>query len=336
MIYKTCSIDEVIASVIRNTRLYDATYIEDMVEWIPEAMSLLHTNTVCSEQYADCLIDFHKVKLPCGLISIKAIEYKGNRLRSSTSAKHYATGSLANLYKIAGVNSSVLGGINPVTGNFMPAQQNNTNNIPSTPQNTSDWYKIEMDYLTTNIQEGYLRIYYLQRPLDENGLPLIPDNQNYKEALYYYVRMKMIGAGYQDKVYRETELLGRFELYGARAMNEITYPTVDMREAQLQAMTRFIPPANYYERYFETDSTGIDTTPTANELVTEIMGSPKIFMFYNKTSLTIEHNLKTLTPIVTIYDLNGVEISGVITATDPDHITIQFNPAQSGKVEIDK
>jgi hypothetical protein len=85
-------------------------------------------------------------------------------------------------------------------------------------------------------------------------LPLIPDNQNYKEALYLYVRAKMIGSGYQDKVYQEQTLMQRFETIGRRAINEITYPTPDEKEQQVKTQVRFIPPDNYWENFFRVDS----------------------------------------------------------------------------------
>jgi hypothetical protein len=117
----------------------------------------------------------------------------------------------------------------------------------------SEYYQIEMDYINTSIRDGEVRIHYLSQPLDKDGFPLIPDNENYKEALYYYVRAKMIGCGYKDTVYSERELMERYEMYAARAMGQIKYPSTDIVQSRIDAMVRFIPPQNYWENYFRTD-----------------------------------------------------------------------------------
>jgi len=59
-----------------------------------------------------------------------------------------------------------------------------------------------------------------QAPHDERGLPLIPKNQSLRECIYWYVRSKMIGAGYEDKVFKEQVLLRTYEHYLAKASTE--------------------------------------------------------------------------------------------------------------------
>jgi len=267
MIYQAVSIEEVISKVVRDTRVQDSSYISDMIEWIPEAMSLLQTPQPLSRKYKDVDVVFHKGKLPCGLIVLDAVEYKGQRLNLSSTIKNYLTGHRINDKQpddIVNVNtfSSV---IKTVPNDTVFTQEDimwSSDLVPSTslevvaPCDVSptDWYAIELGWLTTSFADGKVRLHYRSQPLDENGLPLIPDNQNYKEALYLYVRAKMIGAGYKDPVYQEHILMDRFETIGRRAINEITYPTPDEKEQQVKTQVRFIPPDNYWENFFRVDS----------------------------------------------------------------------------------
>lgn len=265
MIFKTTSINEVIGRVIRNTRLQDSSYIQDMFEWIPEAMGQLKTNMTLSRQFEDVEISFHKGKLPCGLYHLDAVEYKGRRLPYSSTRKNYLTGQYINdkngstqASTVDTFTSTIQGNPNPVTNentmwNPLFVQDNPPVITDQEDTHNTDWYQTEMDWITTSFPDGMVRIHFLQQPMDSTGMPLIPDNENYKEALYCYVRAKMIGAGFQDPVYKEEQLMQRFETYGRRAINQITYPSPEQKEQQLKTMLRFIPPANYYENFFRVD-----------------------------------------------------------------------------------
>jgi len=43
----------------------------------------------------------------------------------------------------------------------------------------------------TNKDNGYVKIAYKAIATDERGYPLIPDLESYKEAIYWYVVMKL-------------------------------------------------------------------------------------------------------------------------------------------------
>lgn len=52
-------------------------------------------------------------------------------------------------------------------------------------------YSISRNQIVTNFQEGTVAIAYTRQPLDENGWPMIIDNESYKEAITKYIIMKM-------------------------------------------------------------------------------------------------------------------------------------------------
>lgn len=267
MLHKSCSINEVIARIIRNTRVYDSSYVIDFKEWIPEAMGKMKTKFDLSPRFEDVNIVFHKGRLPCDLDHISAVEYNGTRLGTTDSVKHYKTG-----HNLGDVNNSandipLFKSIIEVAPNQAYYDENNLMYVSdiqplvdklATPedcdQHPSDWYKIEMDYILTSFADGDVRIHYMAMPTDDEGLPLIPDNEDYKQAIYYYTRAMMVGAGYDDKVFKYDELMQRFEVHARRAINQITYPSPDQREQQIKTQVRFIPPANYWENFFRVDS----------------------------------------------------------------------------------
>lgn len=249
MIHKSCSIQEVIGRIIRNTRIQDSSYITDMYEWIPEAMDLMRTKMELTYSYKDVEVDFHKGKMPCGLIHIMAVEYYGMRLKYGNTPKHYKTEPVIDK-TISNVDlfTSVVKTQDIPNGNYIwTSDIKSVNNLK---QSIDIYYQIEMDYINTSFCDGMIRLHYLSQPMDCDGFPLIPDNGNYKEALYYYVRSKMIGCGYKDTAFNEQELMQRFELYASRAMAQIRYPSVDVVHERIAKLTKYVLPENYWEHYF--------------------------------------------------------------------------------------
>lgn len=213
MIYQSVPIEPIIARIIRNTKIQDPSYILDMDEWIQEALELLQTRFDLS---------------PKGPVDVDIAFHKGKFPCGlvSVTAVEYCGRRLKE--RSSAINKMV--------------------------KDTGDpWYAYELGFILTSFQDGKVTLYYKAMAIDSNGLPLIPDNGDYKEALYYYVRAKMVGCGYKDTVFSEQQLMDRFELHGSRAIGAISYPSVDSMEAKVASMTRLIPAQNYFDNYFKVD-----------------------------------------------------------------------------------
>lgn len=251
MVYTSVSIENVIGRVIRNTKLTDTSAIMDIYEWIPEAMELLETQYQMSKEFQDLDIIFHQAKLPCGLVIVDAVEYKGHRIpTSNTSSNVKARPVVDNKYSSTVMQSNTVIDINPVTGE--PFVATDLVMVSNLPQDRNNFYYTKLNYICTSMKEACIRMFYQIPPLDENGFPLIPDNGNYKEALYWWVRGKLIGSGQlDDRNNTENSCLNKFELYGGRAINEITYPSVDQMERLRANQVRFIAPENYWESHYQ-------------------------------------------------------------------------------------
>lgn len=259
-IYQSVSIDDVIGRIIRNTRVQDTSYIADMVEWIPEAMEMLNTRQQTQGAWTDppMKIRFHKCRLPTGLLYIDAVEHQGRRLHYGDSVKnihrpnvHHRTDQDTRPSVEQTWTSEVV---------KYPAPTNQANlyfgvlkKVIGVPHHDKHYYEVEMGCILTDFPDGEVTIYYRRTPLDENNMPLIPDNSNYKEALYWYVRSKMIGAGFDDRIVKMKECDEKFEFYAARAVAEIDYPSPDQMETKVNTFSRLIPPEHYFEHYFRED-----------------------------------------------------------------------------------
>lgn len=248
MVYRSVSIDEVIGRVIRNTRVQDSAYIIDMHEWIPEAMRLLECKQQLIQLHEDLTTKFHKVRMPCGLQFIDAIEYKCHRLPHGNSVKDIHTPQ-PRRHDSNGPFISVIGKQSVPDGNTIWVST--IEELNRLPFCDDAYYQTELDHILTSFDCGPIRVHYHSVPVDARGLPLIPDNENFKEALYWWVRDRMQGAGFHDPVYKEGVCFQKFEFYSARAIGEITYPSPDEMEQRVNTLSRFIPPENYYENFFK-------------------------------------------------------------------------------------
>lgn len=265
------SMNTVIARIIRNTRVQDTSYLIDMLEWIPEAMGLMQTTTELRYEFKDVKIVFHKGVMPCDMVRLLAVEYRGHRLKTTNTEKnfrtgHHITGDTTNNHHDAELidqrlfSSIVTPQSQGVYGrpediiwktDLIPAE--NIQDVMCMDESPSDCYQTEPGYITTSMRDAIVRLHYKALPLDADGLPMIPDDEDYKEAICCFVRARMIGAGYDDKVFNYRELMQAFEIHAARAMGKLTMPSPDEMDARIDAMVRFIPPTNYWENFFRTD-----------------------------------------------------------------------------------
>lgn len=255
MQYAFCSLKPVVGSVIRNTGIQEADWIASIHEWLWEAILLMQTDYTLEGFHQDLPIQFHKAPLPCGLVQLDAVACEGHRLMEGRADRP------------ADANHSdrPVDPTDPMlfvsVVNKVPTVENHSayittiqaiNNLPCGP----DYYYTQAGVLNTSMRQAIVRIYAQRIPTDTDNMPLIPDNQNYKMALYWYVRSMMIGAGWEDKVFRFDHCWAQWEVFAPRARNEIRQATPSMLEATRNALNRLLPMEGYFQSFF---------TPVARE-----------------------------------------------------------------------
>lgn len=261
-------IQEVMARVIRLTRVQDNSYIIDMREWIAEAMGIMKTRFSLIPKHEDIVINFHKGKLPRDCDTLEAVEIGGHRLKKYNG--------VVESHNLSGHHSDLEGSRNGTTNGFQflpqffdaPPQQNpqensvfftqDNINVNRLPEHHEHWYNEDViGYITTSMKTGRLRVHYDAMPVDQDGYPLVPDNENFKQAIYYYCRAAMIGAGFEDKIFNYDKIMspnpkGYFWLFAERAIGEMIYPDVNTMEYKLNNLRRLIPDENYFDKFFGT------------------------------------------------------------------------------------
>ena len=243
MNYASTSIEPVVAKIIRDTRLKDSTLLPYVIEWVAEALDMLPSPGIGKAMWADRTVDYHRALFPCGMLYVKAIEYNGRRMRRGAGAKAISQDTEKTI---------------PFCNEIEKA---------STLKYSNHWYDIEPPQsLTTSLRSGTIRIQFYGRASDKFGFPYVPDNANYREAVYWYVRGKMIASGWEDKIMKYGDVLQLHERYAGRAMAEVWYPSIDEMPDKNDLLVRLVPDMSYFDR-FEMPEYGNTAAREANTTV---------------------------------------------------------------------
>ena len=105
-------------------------------------------------------------------------------------------------------------------------------------------YDVKPSYLVFNIRDGYCKISYHAIHTDEEGMPLIPDIQSYREALIYWLGTKMLYAKWikgeiPSNIYNQIKSSWNF--YRKQAYAESLLPNQDELNGLVHGWNKLIP-----------------------------------------------------------------------------------------------
>src|SRR5690606_29458157 len=151
---------------------------------------LLQTSSTLEPAPEEVQIRFFQGKLPCGRVEVDAVEHDGVRMYLDTSG-----GYSFNKRTKSGRPEAYRGNIK-VIDRFVE-HSIDIRQAVGTPRQTEYFLKPGVISLT-KVKDTVITVHFKRHACDEEGFPLIPDNGNYKEALYWFVRGKLMGAGIID------------------------------------------------------------------------------------------------------------------------------------------
>lgn len=116
-------------------------------------------------------------------------------------------------------------------------------------------YTTKPGYINTCMPRGFVKISYYAIYTDEDSMPMIPDLESYKEAIYWYVTMKLMypkklkGQISQGDYY---DIRNSYNFYRKQAYAEAMMPTVDDLETISNIYTKLYPEINDHNMFFFT------------------------------------------------------------------------------------
>lgn len=218
-IYKSCSIEKVLAQIYRDFKPSNSGWIDDAAEWIADAISIMKVSQSFIETYKDVQIIDYRGKLPCDIEVLLGIEYENKRLPKS-------------------------GGINH--------KQASCSCLDNLVCSVDESYSLNPNYIQTSFKTGCIKVYYNGLETDCNGLPTIIDDAVYREAITWYVLMKMVGRGFKHQVFTYADCDAKWKETYPRAQNRFRMADIDSYEVFKKSYLGLVKSTNLTNEFFNT------------------------------------------------------------------------------------
>jgi hypothetical protein len=293
MIYKLTSVNSVISKVFTDLDLKEGDHrIADMIEWAAEALLKIGAfpsfiNKVTGKDNVPYIeIVDYQAKLPCDFHSVIQVSFASN-VNGPYYPMTYGTGSFEygketnevsstadsypesnivtlamTLYGLSYADALTKVNTDSITRDNLTVLLNNlypsagissVDNITSTPETYK--YIITSNYIKTNVRNGYIMMAYQAIPTDTNGYPLIPEDVDFMEAIYWYITMKLMypewkAGRVRDEVYYDARRSWNFNC--KKAYGNAMMPNVDQLESIKNQWLRLVPELDEHYTGFAT------------------------------------------------------------------------------------
>ena len=287
------SANTVIAKVIADADLREwEIKISDIREWILEGMLKIGAIPQYEHKVIVLPIKSHQVSLPCDLYKLGQVAYSicdhGGWLpmRKSTSSfgVFHDTGCppkmliqdvkllplVKNMFNLVDDKaaleklnedeslrqtlSALLNQYTVATVNDMPHGIQNRH-WDKTMFSRELQYTTKPGYIMTSMPHGFVKISYWAIYTDDEGMPMIPDLESYKECIYWYVMMKLM---YPKKLRGQIstndyyDIRNSYNFYRKQAYAEAMMPGVDDMESVKNNWLKLYPEVDDHDLFFST------------------------------------------------------------------------------------
>lgn len=289
------SSNTVIAKVIADLQLQESDIrITDMREWCMEAILKIGAIQQYEHKVAILPIECHQVALPCDLYKLGQVAFSFcngggwlpmRKATSSFGVFHDRECSnepcmlipdttmfplVKNMFNL-NTDREALDKLNEdtnlrqtlsillnqwtvgtVNGKFVPGVVDHRD---GTMFSNELQYTTKPGYINTCMPRGFVKISYYAIYTDEDSMPMIPDLESYKEAIYWYVTMKLMypkklkGQISQGDYY---DIRNSYNFYRKQAYAEAMMPTVDDLTTISNIYNKLYPEINDQDTFFST------------------------------------------------------------------------------------
>ena len=142
--------------------------------------------------------------------------------------------------------------VGTVNGKFVPGVIDHRD---STMFSNELQYTTKPGYINTCMPRGFVKISYYAIYTDEDSMPMIPDLESYKEAIYWYVTMKLMypkklkGQISQGDYY---DIRNSYNFYRKQAYAEAMMPTVDDLVSVQNSWLKLYPEIDAHDTFYST------------------------------------------------------------------------------------
>lgn len=222
---KSVSIGHIMYKVLRHPLAQDLAY-DQAAEFALEFIRLVGAPLSFIDEVKKIEIKNYKGSIPSNLINVRGVKYVGeNDCDNDGIAMRYAT----DLYHSSGVSE-----------------------IEGFPSEFT--YTLQNCVITTSFNKGFVEISYKAIGVDENGYPLVPDNESFKFGLEYFIMWRHLEALWSmgkitDKVFQYYEQKKMW--YLGQAGTSLMLSGIDHLESMMRGLNRILIQDNAHENFYK-------------------------------------------------------------------------------------
>ncbi len=281
----------IIAKVISDLNISeDKLPISDVKEWIGEALLKIGAIQQYEHKVVVLPVLQHQVKLPCDLYKLGqiAFSFQDNcgwlpvrRTTSSFGLYHDKCKGkpcmliqdtallplVKNLFNLTSdkdaleiinkdqnIKNTLSALLNQYTFNYSNGRIS-SNHMDGTMYSIDLQYSTKPGYLNINVPEGFVKISYSAIYTDDDGMPMIPDMESYKEAIFWYVAMKLMYSKYLKGELNQSQyydIRRSWNFYCKQAYAEAMMPDEGQIESIKNDWNKLYPEIDEHNNFFST------------------------------------------------------------------------------------
>lgn len=277
MSFNLTSSNEIIARVMRDFRVNNINWKASAYDWIADAMSAINAWYSFEHVEKDIEICGNKGHYPCNLVELYGVKYCGHKLPLGKNiAKipcerlfscHDVQMDITNYEKVKEVNSKIIllanlqqqydathdpGDLEQIV-ELTKQIANYTIPYVAYPHNRYGfhYYNLQPGCIETTFESGTVTLVYTGAVADKDGLPLIPDNFEFKEAIAWFIISRLIMGGYEHPIFGYELADNKWEHFKLAARNQMKMPTIDRMQALTNMWTSPVFDRTLPDRFFE-------------------------------------------------------------------------------------
>ena len=233
------SLGTVLWRILRNPLASELNY-EEAAEYALEFIRLLGAPVIYVDKVSPNLtLQNHKVELPCDILTLSGVRYMDAdedgvlnhpiAMRESTNIYHFDPNEFEN-------------------------QGNTDFELRGNHRRNEYTYSVQKGILFSSIRDGEVQVAYRGIATDEDGYPLIPDNEKVLLGMEYYILSRYLEPMYlmgkiTDKAFEYIQQKRYF--YMPSAFTALQMPSVDGLTSTMQAINRLIISTTAHESFFK-------------------------------------------------------------------------------------
>lgn len=244
---KTISLKNVISKVYSGLNIKDEDNLVNIIEWLGEAISKIKADAQLeTKQYTLC-VENHKAELPCDMVYLEEVDYKGRQMSKASADKliHHHQSDLGLYNQYFSVD------IRKLANKCFEVGQRYV-------YTDGEYFKIENGWFKTSFQKGEVNITYKKFPTDDEGFPLVPEEESYREALFWYVAWKYFyikkieasNADFNKFNHLSLEAEQKWHWYCGQAGSEALMPDLFTLENIKRNFISLVPKLNSFDKSF--------------------------------------------------------------------------------------